>query len=83
MNRGIEEIATQQGHNIIARIDPVLRTALTDIPLETDVVIDFSTSDAVLQNMHYYAEKSMKALIGTTGWYEHLPEIEILFQNNP
>lgn len=40
-----------------------------------DVAIDFTSPDAVIENISKYAKLKKNAVIGTTGWYEHLREV--------
>ena len=40
-----------------------------------DVVIDFSSMEAVRKHIMIYAENALPAVIGTTGWYDELEEI--------
>ena len=39
-----------------------------------DVVIDFTTPDAVVQNMRACLANGAKMVVGTTGWYDRLPD---------
>lgn len=41
-----------------------------------DAVIDFSNAQAVMENIKVYAHCSATAVIGTTGWIEHIDEVE-------
>jgi 4-hydroxy-tetrahydrodipicolinate reductase len=40
-----------------------------------DVCIDFSTPDAVMGNIRAAIQARRDIVVGTTGWYQHLPEI--------
>jgi 4-hydroxy-tetrahydrodipicolinate reductase len=42
----------------------------------TDVVIDFTNADAVLHNVDYCLTHQLPMVIGTTGWYSKLHEVE-------
>lgn len=44
--------------------------------LKETVCIDFTQPDQALQNIKLYAEYQLNAVIGTTGWYDELPEVE-------
>jgi 4-hydroxy-tetrahydrodipicolinate reductase len=67
MGRMIEQLATEQGFDIAGRVDQD-RPEWTD----ADVAIDFSTADALLTNFAQYVERGLPAVIGTTGWGEHV-----------
>ena len=43
---------------------------------DLDVVIDFTNPDAVLENIKACTRNRKAIVVGTTGWYQHLPEIE-------
>lgn len=45
-----------------------------------DVCIDFSHPDVVLANIKMAAELKKNIVVGTTGWYEHLPDIKTLIE---
>ena len=45
---------------------------------DADAVIDFSSSQAVMENIRVYARCSATAVIGTTGWLDHLDEVKKL-----
>jgi len=91
MGKKIREIAEEQGHEIVSIIDPWASSPLVTgvaINSETlsdtlDVVIDFSSPAHVVENMSYYIQHGIPAVIGTTGWYEKLPYITQLVEENP
>ncbi|MDP2625151.1 MAG: 4-hydroxy-tetrahydrodipicolinate reductase [Candidatus Peregrinibacteria bacterium] len=43
---------------------------------EIDVAIDFTHPSTILDNMKLYCDKKVNVVIGTTGWYEHLDEVQ-------
>jgi 4-hydroxy-tetrahydrodipicolinate reductase len=63
MGRMVEELATEQGFEIVGRVD-VGRSEWAP----ADVAIDFTTATAVEANFKKYVEHRMKVVIGTTGW---------------
>jgi len=76
MARAIEQEAIDRQHVIAGIFD--LPNPITD---ETnlshlDVCIDFSLPDAVLSNVRHVAAAGKNMVIGTTGWYDRLPEVE-------
>lgn len=83
MGRMIDSlISAARKHTISAVIDPYSDSdEVTAIALDSnslassDVVIDFSSPKTAVENMLFYAENGIPAVIGTTGWYERLPEI--------
>jgi 4-hydroxy-tetrahydrodipicolinate reductase len=43
---------------------------------DVDVCIDFSMPEAVLSNIRAALEAKRDIVVGTTGWYQHLPELK-------
>lgn len=72
MGRMIEQAATAGGFEVACVIDinGVERGDLQD----ADVCIEFSQPAAVLGNIRLAAEAGKPAVVGTTGWHEHLDE---------
>jgi 4-hydroxy-tetrahydrodipicolinate reductase len=63
MGRMVEELAPGQGFEVVGRVD-VGRDEWTT----ADVAIDFTTAEAVEANFQKYVDRSMRVVIGTTGW---------------
>ena len=49
---------------------------------EADVVIDFTSPEIVMQNIKTIVSARKNMVVGTTGWYEQLGEVEKLVQKN-
>jgi 4-hydroxy-tetrahydrodipicolinate reductase len=43
-----------------------------------DVIIDFTTPEAVVQNMRACLATGARMVVGTTGWYDKLPDMKAL-----
>jgi 4-hydroxy-tetrahydrodipicolinate reductase len=52
---------------LVGRADPLLRTALADVLGDADVIVDFSTPDAALDNARTCLEAGVHCVMGTTG----------------
>jgi 4-hydroxy-tetrahydrodipicolinate reductase len=52
---------------LVGRADPLLETALLDLVGDADVVVDFSTPDAALDNARLCLESGVHCVMGTTG----------------
>jgi 4-hydroxy-tetrahydrodipicolinate reductase len=52
---------------LVGRADPLLSTALLDLIGDADVVVDFSTPDAALDNARVCLESGVHCVMGTTG----------------
>lgn len=74
MGKEIEQIALDRGHEIVWRIgsnDDIKEV----FPLEVDAVIDFTVPDVALKNIDTALQHNWKLVMGTTGWYEEIPNI--------
>ncbi len=77
MGRAIEAVALSRGHRLAARIDLGNRAELDALPTHAvDVVIEFSSPEAVVANLHYCVERGWPVVCGTTGWLAQRPDIE-------
>jgi 4-hydroxy-tetrahydrodipicolinate reductase len=74
----VDEIARGRKHRIrMIDIDENLHAAaLTPERLrEIDVVIDFTTPDAVMENIEGCIGSGKNLVVGTTGWYGEIPKV--------
>ena len=81
MGQIIDNIAPVCGAEIVSRIDPKAPKAnWKDINEESlaaaDVCIDFSHPDAVLNTLKKIAPSHKPVVIGTTGWYDHMGQVQ-------
>ena len=75
MGQQIDSIAREQGETISRIFDS--RNAVRPEALENaDVCIEFSTPEAVLSNIRAAIEAKKDIVVGTTGWYQRLPELK-------
>lgn len=82
MGKLIRSQALGSGHEVVAVIDPFV-----DLPEVTDthvdastlngcsVAIDFTHPSKVVDNIVLYARLGIPAVIGTTGWYDQMPQV--------
>lgn len=77
MGQLIEKFVQKRGHQVVYIIDENNRSTLKveDLP-DYDIAIDFSTPQGTLDNIHFCLDHNIPLVIGTTGWYEQLEEIE-------
>lgn len=73
MGKAIEQIAIERGHAIVAKVDKNQNQGNLS---EADVAINFSVPDAAIANIKAAMEKQIPVVCGTTGWLEHLKEVE-------
>jgi 4-hydroxy-tetrahydrodipicolinate reductase len=81
----IESLATARNHQVRAiDIDENAHgTALTPEKLrDIDVVIDFTTPDAVMENIAGCARSGKNLVVGTTGWYGKIPEVRRIVESS-
>jgi 4-hydroxy-tetrahydrodipicolinate reductase len=75
MGREVEAIAVQRGHQIVARFDIHQPPTTQNLPPTTDVLIDFSTADAVLDHARLAADVGVPLVEGTTGWEDRRKDV--------
>jgi 4-hydroxy-tetrahydrodipicolinate reductase len=74
MGREVEAVAREQGEAVVRvfDIEPAVKPeSLADV----DICFEFSTPEAALSNIRVAVEARKDIVVGTTGWYQHLPEI--------
>jgi 4-hydroxy-tetrahydrodipicolinate reductase len=77
----IPEVAAERGHSIqtLDATENKDAAALTaPFIAGFDVVIDFTTPEAVVQNMRACLANGAKMVVGTTGWYDKLSDMRAL-----
>ncbi|MDY3338663.1 4-hydroxy-tetrahydrodipicolinate reductase [Riemerella anatipestifer] len=79
MGKIIDQIATQRGHQVVARLNesPTLENLN-----QPDVVIEFSNPEVAFENIKTCLELNIPVVCGTTGWLERKPEIEKIAEAN-
>ena len=79
--RVVADVAAQRGHTVqvIGEEENPSASALTGPMLaQFDVVIDFTTPQAVIHNVRACLANGARVVVGTTGWYDKLPEIRAI-----
>jgi 4-hydroxy-tetrahydrodipicolinate reductase len=74
----VAEVAAERGHgvNVLDAKENSGASGLTPpFVAGFDVVIDFTTPEAAVQNMRACLATGAKMVIGTTGWYDKLPDM--------
>jgi len=83
MGKIIEKIAISRKHEIVLTID---HDTLDDLTVENlqkaDVVIEFTMPASVLDNIKHCFNAGVPIVVGTTGWYDQIPEIKQLCQES-
>lgn len=76
--RLVAEVAAERGHSVhvLDELENTGATALTPpFVAGFDVMIDFTTPEAVVQNMRACLATGAKMVVGTTGWYTSLADM--------
>lgn len=77
----VADVAAEHGHSVhvLDAKENKDAAALTP-PFVTgfDVVLDFTTPEAVVSNMRACLANGARMVVGTTGWYDHLPQMKTL-----
>jgi 4-hydroxy-tetrahydrodipicolinate reductase len=77
----VADVARERGHVVRALDinDNQHASALTAANLNSvDVVIDFTSAEAAVENMRAVLALGSRIVVGTTGWYAHLDEVKAL-----
>jgi 4-hydroxy-tetrahydrodipicolinate reductase len=77
----VAEVARKRGHvvrSMASRENQDGRALTLDLLKQTEVVIDFTTPQAVIPNIIRCAEAQVPMVVGTTGWYQHLDKVREL-----
>ena len=79
MGQAVSDVAEERGHQITVRFNsdnPLAEASRSDLYGEADVAVDFSLPDIAVDHIKRYCEWDGPAVIGTTGWYDHLPQVQ-------
>jgi 4-hydroxy-tetrahydrodipicolinate reductase len=74
----VAEVAAHHGHGVHvldAKENPNAQALTPPFVAGFDVVIDFTTPEAAVQNMRACLATGAKMVIGTTGWYDKLADM--------
>jgi len=76
MGRLVEQLAPQHGFHVVSRFTSANALALSIETLAgASTAIEFSTPSAAPGNLCRLAGLGVTTVCGTTGWYEHLPQV--------
>jgi 4-hydroxy-tetrahydrodipicolinate reductase len=79
MGKTLAQLAPQRGFEVRLLMDVDVNAQSRGITGEKfkgiDVCVDFTTPDAVVENIHRVAALGVNLVVGTTGWQKHLPEV--------
>ena len=82
MGRLVEQLAPQHGFHVVARFTTANIASLSlDALAGASTAIEFSTPAAAPDNLRRLASLGVRTVSGTTGWYDHLPQIRGSFES--
>ncbi|HET7105963.1 MAG TPA: dihydrodipicolinate reductase C-terminal domain-containing protein [Candidatus Acidoferrum sp.] len=83
MGRLVERLAPQHGFHVVARFTSADIASLSPGTLAgASTAIEFSTPAAAPENLRRLAALGVRTVSGTTGWYDHLPQIRSSFESS-
>jgi 4-hydroxy-tetrahydrodipicolinate reductase len=86
MGRTIAQLAPERGFDVRLIMDIDINAGAAGITPERfkgiDVCVEFTTPDAVLDNIRRVAEVGCNLVVGTTGWHSHLAEVRKMAEAN-
>ena len=77
----VAEVARERGHGVRAlEVDENQHASALTAPnlAGVDAVIDFTAPEAAVENMRAVLALGSRIVVGTTGWYAHLPEMKAI-----
>ena len=81
----VAEVARQRKHEVVVSgtTENAKCAALTEEKLrDVDVVVDFTTPEAVLQNIEACVKAKKNMVVGTSGWYSELPTVRRMVKSS-
>jgi 4-hydroxy-tetrahydrodipicolinate reductase len=77
MGRAIEQLATERDCEVVARLDVAdTQKGITSAMLNgAQVAVEFTTPGSAAANVRGLVAAGIPTVVGTTGWYDALPEI--------
>ena len=78
MGHALDALSGERGFTVVARIDPSADdyAGVTTASLSgAQVAIEFTMPEAVVENVHACLRARCPVVVGTTGWYDRLPEL--------
>jgi 4-hydroxy-tetrahydrodipicolinate reductase len=79
MGRAIEQAAAERGHEVVLKVGS---GNAGSPPTGADVAIEFSRPEQAVDNMRLCLEHRVPVVVGTTGWYDRMPEVGALVKEH-
>lgn len=81
MGKMIESLINPNEFELTGKFD-VINPPQEHLTIQTDVAIEFSTPQTVLENIEFLSSKGINIVCGTTGWYEKADEVKKIIEKN-
>ncbi len=81
MGKEIEKLAQEKGF-FITDIFDINNPLSPDKKYDFDVAIEFTTPDAVIENVKILSYLKKNIVIGTTGWFDRMDEVKSIVESN-
>jgi 4-hydroxy-tetrahydrodipicolinate reductase len=78
MGKLIGQLAPEYNFEVTQRLKSIAPDSFDGV----DAAIEFSTSEAAPRNLQLLAQANVPSVTGTTGWFEHLPEVSKAFEQS-
>lgn len=86
MGRMLDQLAPEFDCHVVLKLDEHNNQHGAAITKENfagvDVAVEFSTPDSVVSNIERLATIGVDTVVGSTGWYEHIPRVRSLVDAN-
>ncbi|MCX7984732.1 MAG: 4-hydroxy-tetrahydrodipicolinate reductase [Bacteroidetes bacterium] len=80
MGKEVERLALERGWSICARIDLTQPPCTPEQCAQADAVIHFASANGMLDDLKYWGNLQKPLVIGTTGWYNSLSDVQSIQQ---
>lgn len=80
MGKEIEIIAIARGHEIVAKINKSFAIENL-VQIKPDIAIEFTNPEIAVKNIEFCLSANIPVVIGSTGWYHHLNQLQALCKN--
>jgi len=78
----VAEEAAQRGHRVVDFLDSQRPLQSEDLRVDVDMVIETALPEGVIERSTQVLEAGKPLLIGTTGWYHHMSELQAICSHN-
>jgi 4-hydroxy-tetrahydrodipicolinate reductase len=81
MGKILEAALRERGHELVSVSDPFVTCGIPSEPEKADVLIEFTRPDTAFDNIKLAVSLGKPIVVGTTGWYDRLPEASAIVES--